>query len=61
MMEYFKRKFTRINNCDTYQKQIPYPRYYEDNGLLIKEMENGKKYVITLDENHKEVILGLLK
>ena len=41
--------------------QISFPHYYEENGKLIKELANGQKWIIALDENHKEVLLERLK
>ena len=56
MMEYLKRKFWKLEKDDSWTKNIPYPRYYEENGLLIKETEDGR-----IDEQHNEVILGQIK
>lgn len=61
MMEYLKRKFWKLEKDDSWTKNIPYPRYYEENGLLIKETEDGRKFAVTLDEQHNEVILGQIK
>ncbi len=56
MMEYLKRKICKISadNLDIY------PRYYEENGKLIKETESGEKWVIKLDAEYKEVLLERL-
>ena len=56
MMEYLKRKLCKISadNLDIY------PRYYEENGKLIKETEDGEKWVIKLDTEYKEVLLERL-
>lgn len=61
MMEYLKRKLCRLENDDSWKEDIPFPRYYEENGRIIKETENGEKYIIILDKNHKEVIAGKIK
>ena len=57
-MEYLKRKLTRLTAEDM---QISFPHYYEENGRIIKELANGQKWVVVLDENHKEVLLERLK
>ena len=59
MMEYLKRKFTRLNTDNI--GKISFPHYYEENGKLIKELENGEKWVVTLDSDYKEVLLERLK
>ena len=38
MMEYLKRKFARMKSQDAVK--ISFPQYYEENGKLIKELEN---------------------
>ena len=55
MMEYLKRKFARLKNKDI--KEIGFPRYYEENGILIKELETGEKWEIKLDSEHQEVLV----
>ena len=55
MFEYFKRKFIRLDGTI---KIDTYPQYYEENGRLIKEEADGKKYIVKLDKNHHEIIIG---
>lgn len=57
-MEYLKRKICKIKSADF--EDIGYPRYYEENGILIKEYENGEMWEISLDENYHEVLLKRL-
>lgn len=55
MIEYFKRKFSRI------EKQLDidsFPKYYEENNRLIKENQDGSRYIVELDKNYKEKIVG---
>lgn len=59
MMEYLKRKFAKLNTADF--DKISYPRYYEEDGKLIKEFESGEKWEFILDSNHKEVLIERLK
>lgn len=55
MIEYFRRKFSRIED----RLQIDsYPKYYEENNLLIKENRDGSRYIVELDADHKEQIVG---
>ncbi len=55
MFEYFKRKFSRLEN----QLEIDsYPKYYEENNHLIKENRDGSRYIVKLDKNYREVIIG---
>lgn len=35
-----------------------YPIYYAEKDLLIREDEDGSKYIVTFDENKKEHIIG---
>ena len=55
MFEYFKRKFVRLDGKITVST---FPKYYEENGKLIKEEENGQRFLIKLDENKKPVVIG---
>ena len=59
MMEYLKRKICKIKSSDF--DKIRFPRYYEENGSLIKEYENGEMWEVALDESHHEVLLKRLK
>lgn len=54
MMEYLKRKLSKLSADD---ESISFPRYYEENGKLIKECAGGEKWVIKLDSNYNEVLL----
>ncbi len=59
MMEYLKRKFARLKSEDF--DKIGFPRYYEENGKLVKELDSGEKWEFVLDENHKEVLIARIK
>jgi hypothetical protein len=59
MMEYLKRKFAKLKTTDF--DKVSYPRYYEENGKLIKELASGEKWEFILDSNHKEVLIERLK
>ena len=59
MMEYLKRKFVRLKTQDV--QKISFPHYYEENGKLVKELENGEKWEIILDANYQEVLIERLK
>ncbi len=59
MMEYLKRKFARLDN--TKIGDISFPHYYEENGKLIKELENGEKWEVALDSNYNEVLIARVK
>ena len=61
MMEYLKRKLRKMNNEQAWKEKVGYPRYYKENGLFIKETEDGEKLIVTLNEKHEEVITGKLK
>ena len=56
MFEYFKRKFARL---DGKIEVNTYPKYYQENDLLIREEKDGMRYIVTLDKDHKEVIKGV--
>ena len=58
MFEYFKRKFVRLDGTITSDS---YPQYYEEDGRLIKEEADGTKYIVKLDKNHREVVIGEAK
>ena len=58
-MEYLKRKMCKIKTSDF--ESVGFPRYYEENDRLIKECENGEKWVVTLDANYREVLLEKLQ
>ncbi|MBE6453867.1 MAG: hypothetical protein E7017_03155 [Alphaproteobacteria bacterium] len=59
MMEYLKRKFARLKSEDI--KEISFPHYYEENGLLIKELETGEKWEIMLDSDYNEVLVKKIR
>ena len=59
MMEYLKRKLTKINARNV--GKITFPHYYEENGKLIKELENGEIWEVALDKNYQEVLIERLK
>ena len=59
MMEYLKRKFVRLKPENF--NNVGFPRYYEEEGKLIKELESGEKWVFILDANHKEVLIERIK
>lgn len=59
MMEYLKRKLTKINAQNV--GKITFPHYYEENGKLIKELENGEIWEVALDKNYQEVLIERLK
>ena len=61
MMEYLKRKFSKLEKQNDWNNKIPFPRYYEDNGKIIKELSENEKFIIDLDENFNETILKRLK
>ena len=52
-----------LQNIDTgnLKNKIAYPLYYEENGHLIKELENGEKWIIKLDKDYKEILIARLK
>ncbi len=54
MMEYLKRKLTKVSADDAVTS---FPRYYEENGKIIKECAGGEKWVIRLDSNYNEVLV----
>lgn len=61
MMEYLKRKLCRLEEQNDWSKKVPFPRYYEQNGKIIKENENGEKFIVEVDEDFNEKILGQIK
>ena len=42
-------------------KEISFPHYYEENGLLIKELETGEKWEIMLDSDYNEVLVKKIR
>lgn len=56
MLEYLKRKLNKLE----VKPDMAYPLYYEENGILIKETEDGIRYEIELDSSHQEIILRKL-
>ncbi|MBQ8870489.1 MAG: hypothetical protein IJ019_03840 [Alphaproteobacteria bacterium] len=59
MMEYLKRKLTKFNAQNV--GKITFPHYYEENGKLIKELENGEIWEVSLDKDYQEVLIERLK
>lgn len=59
MIEYLKRKFARQKNKDI--ETIGFPRYYEEYGILIKELENGEKWEVKLDSKYQEILIKRIK
>ena len=59
MMEYLKRKLCKLKPSDF--DEVRFPRYYEENGTLIKEFENGEVWEVALDKKHHEILLKRLK
>ena len=53
MFEYLKRKFSKPHPV----KIETYPKYYEENGLLIRENQDGARYVVTIDKKGNETIV----
>ena len=53
MLTYLKRKLKSLPQ----NAAIPFPHYYEENGILIKETEPNVRYEIRLDENHQEKLI----
>jgi hypothetical protein len=47
---------TVLNAPDT--EILEYPLYYMVNEKLIRENEDGKKFIVKFDENKKETIIG---
>ncbi len=60
MFTKLKENITNISSTDLKNK-ISYPLYYKENGKTIKELENGEKWIITLDNNYKEVLVKRIK
>jgi hypothetical protein len=59
MLEYLRRKIAQ------WEKEPPvvksYPLYYKEGKNLIKELENGQKWIVKLDENYKEVLVERIR
>jgi len=53
MFEYLKRKLSRLPRLEI----NTYPKYYEENGLLIREEQDGARYVVTVDKYGNEKVL----
>jgi len=53
MLDYLKRKLKKLPPLEA----IPFPRYYEEKGMLIKETAQGIRYEVELDLEHKEKII----
>ena len=61
MMEYLKRKLSKLETDDGWKENVPFPRYYEENGILIKETQKGVKFIIELDDDFNEKVIGQIK
>jgi hypothetical protein len=59
MLEYFKRKMQKIARDGIEYKD--FPKYYEQDNKIIKELEDGQKFIVELDKNCKEAVVGKLK
>lgn len=59
MFEYLKRKLMRLNRQNI--EIDSYPQYYEENGVLIKELANGEKWIVKLDSDYEEVLVKRIK
>lgn len=59
MLEYLKHKLSKlkINDDDI----CGYPRYYKEKGKTIKELANGEKWIVKLDDNYREVMIERIK
>ena len=55
----FIREWFSLKSDDV--KKISFPHYYEENGLLIKELKTGEKWEIRLDYNYNEVLLKRIR
>lgn len=53
MLDYLKQKLKKLPQKDF----LSFPRYYEENGVLIKETASGIRYEIELDADHHEKII----
>lgn len=60
MFDKLKENIQNITSADLKNK-ISYPLYYEENGKLVKELENGEKWQVALDKDYKEVLVERLK
>ena len=61
MMEYLKRKLCRLEKQKEWQQKVPFPRYYEKNGKIVREEENGETFLVEVDDNFNEKIIGKIK
>ena len=57
MLEYLKYKAKRFISDKTKFTPLSYPIFYEQNGLLIQENQDGRKYEITLGKDNKPQII----
>ena len=60
MFAKIKENITNISLVNLKDK-ISYPLYYKENGQTVKELENGEKWVVMLDNNYKEVLVERIK
>jgi hypothetical protein len=60
MFTKIKENIIKLTTHDL-KNQINYPLYYKENGKIIKELENGEKWVVRLDSNYNEILEEYLK
>lgn len=56
--EYLKRKLSKLSSNDFKINQ--YPFYYQEGSFLIKETQDGQKFIIEISHDGKEIIKGKL-
>lgn len=59
MLEYIKRKLCHIQKNGIDVKS--FPKYYEENNKVIKELDNGQKFIVEVDADGQEIIIRELK
>ena len=59
MLEYIKRKLCRIEQDGI--KFDSFPQYYEENDKIIKELEDGQKFIIDMSSDGEEIIIEKIK
>ena len=58
MLEYLMR---RLSRCSGKIRIEQYPLYYEENGTLIREDADGRKFAVDFDKNNELKIVRELK
>ena len=61
MMEYIKENWPKQKMIKLGKTKSVIRAYYQENGLFIKETEDGEKFVVTLNEQHQEIVVGKVK